>query len=565
MRIAAIVTARNTSRRLPGKATIDIGGQPALCHLLERLKRVESLSEIVVATTANPNDQSIHELAAACGVKSFAGSEHDVLERLTDAARFVSADVIVYCTGDCIFLPSSIVAQALSLQLSTGADFVSNCIPRSFVGGMDVEVLKRNVLERLNSELSDPWDREHVTEHVYLRPLRYKAHYFHAPAELHYPHFQVCLDTTEDLSLLRLLHADMVKRGDPLFGAHAIAGWLTKHPTLANTNLGTRKRSYTVGIAGLGKISWNPESTAHAPDYWTHVDAIRHVPDLVIAGVADTDPTRLARFKSASPEVEAFDTLEGLVENLELDAIYICTPTDHHVAALKSVLNKSATPVVVCEKPLGNHPAELRGLVDSYRQSGRRLLVNYWPRWSDSHAALKSAVPKLGFIQAVQRIYSLGLFNSGSYAIDQMRDLFGEISAVQAVSTVPTVRRGDDGVSAIIHFKSGLTSAHLVALNGQNHVTTDTDIIGSNGRARLIENDTKLDVYSADSQEQILKLVHSARFDDLTPFLSVAQSVVGALRFDREPPGMAHDALRAVEVCDAIRRSLANGNNLVPV
>jgi len=565
MRIAAIVTARNTSSRLPGKATVDIGGQPAIAHLLERLKRVAALTDIVVATTGNPEDRPVHEVAAACGVKSFAGSEHDVLERLTGAARSVSADVVAYCTGDCTFLPTSIVAEALSLQQSTDADFVSNCIPRSFVGGMDVEVLKRSVLEQLDSKLTDPWDREHVTEHVYLRPLRYKARYFQAPAELRYPQFQVCLDTAEDLTLLRKLHADMVTGDNPLFGAQAIVDWLTRHPSQAQVNFNTRKRSYTVGIVGLGKVAWNPKSTLHAPDYWTHVDAIRHVPDLVVAGVADTDPTRLACFKSASPEVKTFHTLEGMLENLDLDAIYICTPTDHHISAMKSILTRSTAPLVVCEKPLGHCPAELLEVVESYRQCGRRLVVNYWTRWSDSHAALKAALPTLGLIQAVQRTYSLGLFNSGSYAIDQMRELFGEISAVQAVSAVPTVRTNDDGISAMIHFKSGLVPAHLLALNGQNHVTTDTDIIGSDGRARLIENDTTLDIYAADPQDRVLKLVRSARFDDLTPFLSVAQSVVSALRFDRDPPAMAHDALRAVEICDAIRRSFADGNALVTV
>lgn len=564
MRIAAIVTARNTSRRLPGKATVDIGGKPALAHLLERLKTVPGLQEIVVATTANPEDRPIHALAAAAGVKSFAGSEHDVLARLAGAARSVAADVVVYCTGDCTFLAPEIVAQAIALQQSTRADFVSNCIPRSYVGGMDVEILTRQVLERLDAELNDPWDREHVTEHVYLRPLRYKASYFQAPEGLRYPHLQVCLDTSEDLELLRSMHTDLTgKGGTPLFGAQAIVDWLSAHPRQASGNQTTRKRSYAVGLAGLGKVSWNPEATA--PDFWTHIEAIKHVPDLILSGAADADQERLARFKSLHRNVATFANVDEMLKNQELDIVYICTPTDLHLAALKSALVYSSAPLVMCEKPLSDRLDGVREVVDSYRKHGRRLLVNYWTRWSDAHAALKAALPELGAIQSIHRTYSLGLFNSGSYAIDQLRDMFGEISGVQAVSGLSTSRSGDDGVSAIVHFRAAIPPANLIALDGRDHVTTDMDIIGARGRARLTENDTRLDIYTADPKLRALKLARSARFDDMTPFLGLAQSIVGALRFGREPPAAATDALRALEICEAIRRSHAGGNNHVTV
>jgi hypothetical protein len=55
-RTVAIIQARMTSTRLPGKVLADIGGKPALQRLIERLQPSALLDEITVATTARRTD-----------------------------------------------------------------------------------------------------------------------------------------------------------------------------------------------------------------------------------------------------------------------------------------------------------------------------------------------------------------------------------------------------------------------------------------------------------------------------------------------------------------------------
>ena len=62
MKTMAIVQARMTSTRLPGKVLLPILGIPMLSLQLERMRRATSIDGIVIATTVNAADDPIVEL-----------------------------------------------------------------------------------------------------------------------------------------------------------------------------------------------------------------------------------------------------------------------------------------------------------------------------------------------------------------------------------------------------------------------------------------------------------------------------------------------------------------------
>ncbi len=62
-RIVAVIEARMTSSRLPGKMLMPVNGQPILHYLISRLKAVSSLDNIVLATTANRADDALESFA----------------------------------------------------------------------------------------------------------------------------------------------------------------------------------------------------------------------------------------------------------------------------------------------------------------------------------------------------------------------------------------------------------------------------------------------------------------------------------------------------------------------
>ena len=59
MRVTAIIEARMTSSRLPGKVMMQHKNKPMIMYLIERLQKVNSLDDIVIATTINHEDDAI--------------------------------------------------------------------------------------------------------------------------------------------------------------------------------------------------------------------------------------------------------------------------------------------------------------------------------------------------------------------------------------------------------------------------------------------------------------------------------------------------------------------------
>jgi spore coat polysaccharide biosynthesis protein SpsF len=87
MTTLAIIQARMSSSRLPGKVLLDIAGKPMIQHVIERTKRAQTVDSVLVATTSDPSDDPIAAFAAALNVPCYRGSLHDVLDRYYQAAK----------------------------------------------------------------------------------------------------------------------------------------------------------------------------------------------------------------------------------------------------------------------------------------------------------------------------------------------------------------------------------------------------------------------------------------------------------------------------------------------
>ena len=71
--VLAILQARMSSTRLPGKVLAPILGEPMLGRQIERLRRAGSLSRIVVATSDRAEDDAIAAYCRTLEVPCFSG------------------------------------------------------------------------------------------------------------------------------------------------------------------------------------------------------------------------------------------------------------------------------------------------------------------------------------------------------------------------------------------------------------------------------------------------------------------------------------------------------------
>lgn len=212
----AILQARMTSTRLPGKVLAPVLGEPMIGRQLERLSRSRRLNRIMVATSTDASDDPLANYCEGLGYSVFRGSLSDVLDRYCGAMAQVSeADVIVRLTADCPLADWTVIDATIDRLHETGSDYASNTpAVRTYPHGLDVEVMRRAALEQAGREARDPYEREHVTPYIHRRPETFRiASLSRAPS---LAHLRWTVDFPEDLEFVREVYARLYPR-NPAF------------------------------------------------------------------------------------------------------------------------------------------------------------------------------------------------------------------------------------------------------------------------------------------------------------------------------------------------------------
>lgn len=212
MKVAAIVQARMESTRLPGKVLLDLAGTSMLGRVLERLRRVDVIDEVIVATTTAPSDEVIVEECRRHATEFFRGSESDVLDRYYQAAESIAADVVVRITSDCPLIDPEVTSLTVKKFLEVRPDYASNCLVRTFPRGLDTEVMTVGALKRAWDEADQTYQRAHVTPYLYEHPEEFKL--LSVTGENDYSYYRWTVDTAEDLELVRGIYKRLASRPD---------------------------------------------------------------------------------------------------------------------------------------------------------------------------------------------------------------------------------------------------------------------------------------------------------------------------------------------------------------
>ena len=151
----AIIQARLTSTRLPGKVMEKIGNDTMLNRIVDIVSPLWGIDLTVVAAP--------HEIQTKAPV--FIGSEEDVLDRYYQCAKHYKADTIVRITADCPMLDPEIISFALTYFALRKFPYI-HIAP---VDGLDVEIFSMEILEEAwknTNNTTDKNDREHVTPYM---------------------------------------------------------------------------------------------------------------------------------------------------------------------------------------------------------------------------------------------------------------------------------------------------------------------------------------------------------------------------------------------------------------
>jgi spore coat polysaccharide biosynthesis protein SpsF len=231
--ILAVVQARCSSTRLPGKVLAPVLGKPMILRQLERLARSERIDQLVVATSTDPSDDPLAEVLATEGVTYRRGSLTDVADRYLQVAREFEPDSIVRLTADCPLADPGVLDTIIDAHVESGADYTSNVIERTYPQGLDAECVTLGAFERLMATPLSAAEREHVTLGLYSRPDQFRLHSVTQPVDRSALRWTV--DLPEDLEFVRAVYAALYDV-NPSFDQEDLVDYLSSHPELNRTN-----------------------------------------------------------------------------------------------------------------------------------------------------------------------------------------------------------------------------------------------------------------------------------------------------------------------------------------
>jgi len=244
--ILAVLQARMSSTRLPGKVVKPILGRPMLMRQIERLQHATCIDHLIIATSIETLDSEIEELCDAENIKCYRGSLDDVLDRIYSAALLFEPEHVIRLTGDCPLVDPELIDKLVDYYLANEFDYASNTLNPTWPDGLDVEVMKFECLEIAWREAKLISEREHVTSYIYNHPKKFNLGSYENDKDLSSLRWTV--DESADFDLVNHIYEKLYSDGVE-FSTNDILELLKNNPDLTHINNGViRNEGYLESI-----------------------------------------------------------------------------------------------------------------------------------------------------------------------------------------------------------------------------------------------------------------------------------------------------------------------------
>ena len=235
-KIGILIQARISSNRLPGKVLLPLpeaSSKTLLDQIVRRALAVQPRSAVIIATSAQAENDQLAAVAQRNQVLFFRGDEEDVLARFYNAATEFSLDIIVRLTADNPFIDPFILSRILQEHIAQAADYTYTT---GLPVGTNIEIVNFPALKKCYEEAKRPEHREHVT--LYIRQHSTAFHILHRDLEnplYGSPTWRLTVDNETDYALACALYLLLDTRPD-IFSLLDVAQLLHANPALLLIN-----------------------------------------------------------------------------------------------------------------------------------------------------------------------------------------------------------------------------------------------------------------------------------------------------------------------------------------
>ena len=162
-KIILLIQARMGSSRLPKKIMAEILGKPLIWHMVKRLRKIPSVSEVIISTTKEEDDKPLIKFAKDEGIEIMAGEKNDIIDRIFQTSKMFRPSIVVKVNADCPLVDPKLIEEGIEIFLKSPKkpDLVTNSLEDSFPEGMQFGIFNFQTLEKLWENLEGPFWREY--------------------------------------------------------------------------------------------------------------------------------------------------------------------------------------------------------------------------------------------------------------------------------------------------------------------------------------------------------------------------------------------------------------------
>lgn len=214
MKSVAVVQARTSSSRLPGKVLLPIGGLPM--SVLAALRAANTGRPVILATSSQESDDALAQIARQHGLSCHRGSLESPLERIVGSLVEYPDDTVVFrLTADNVIPDGELLDELQEEFIKQGLSYLCcNGVASGLPYGLSAEVVWLRDLRWALSVAEDSFDHEHVTP---LLRRRFGERYFDHYLSLGWGAGRCTVDCLDDYLMIQRVFANVV---DPV-----TAGW----------------------------------------------------------------------------------------------------------------------------------------------------------------------------------------------------------------------------------------------------------------------------------------------------------------------------------------------------
>ena len=237
-KVVLIIQARMSSTRLPGKSMMPLADKPLVFRMVERLKKCKRIDGIVIATSDQPEDQVLVELAKELEVSFFQGNLLDVRDRYLKAAEKFQADYVLRIPADNPMPDANEIDKLIEFHLGNNSSGFSSNLAQvnnsEYLDGIGAEIFSTKLLQESVARSSSDTVKEHVHRNFFDYSTQTPVDSSwcpiaspKAPAEFRRPDIILDVNTMDDYTKIKRIY-DYLYPKNPNFTTVDVINFLDK-------------------------------------------------------------------------------------------------------------------------------------------------------------------------------------------------------------------------------------------------------------------------------------------------------------------------------------------------